>query len=71
MTEVLMEEKVQEEQEPVTLVHYVPNVTNFDQLNALLISIGAVVVLTEDKALTDVNHNPELWRQLTEEELKG
>ena len=54
--------------EKVNLNFFVPQVESWEDLNKLLAKIGAIVVLTEDKVLEDVGHDPHFWRQLTEEE---
>lgn len=61
----------QEAHEEVVLDRYVPNVTNWDDLNELLVSIGAAVILTQDKVLEDVGHDPKLWRKLGDTDSAG
>ena len=61
----------QEVKEEVVLNRYIPNVNSWDEVNQLLASIGAVVILTEDKTLEDVGHNPDFWRLLGDTDAKG
>ena len=61
------QEPTPEQGEPVNLKRFVPNVSDWDQLNELLLSIGAMVILTEHKNLEDVGHNPDHWKELESE----
>jgi hypothetical protein len=71
MTDEISTEEFLEGQTPVNLTQYVPNVKNFEELNELLLAIGAVVVLTDEKTLEDVGHNPAYWRVFTPPEVEA
>lgn len=66
----MTEQQEQTDGQRVNLKRYVPNVTTFEDVNKILVDVGAFLVLTEDKTLEELGHNPELWRELTESEIE-